>query len=326
MANLDPNSVAADLDRGMASAGPMVDALLDGGGRSLRLWAPSFVALDRRSPPRVTVGAAGAPGELLRLGLERRALVVAVDVERGSSRVVAASGSLVAGVPGEATRLPPAPGYEGGLDPSAVGRAAQVVGFPLWTGEASHWPTGAYALFALAGDRVSERTVVKVGHAPSTVDPALEPVEPESLRVWPPPDPAGGMPHYHELEQSPPVPGAPGIALVADRVARAGRALVHGSFRVRLHKRWIAAHGAVVPLTLVLTGSEDPRPVVVGLRLPSFDPADPASPPATVAGHFALDLLGLAPLAASPQTWFLHAFTGDASAGPLPIAVPARPV
>jgi hypothetical protein len=300
----------------LAGSDVLLDELLGSAGPALRLWAPGFVALDSGEAPSLAVGATGSVVELPRLMLERRAFVVALDVERGGARVV--GGALREGGP---RRLPPAPGFEGGLGPAPGPRGAQVARFAMWDRRAP-WPAGTYALVAVAADRASQRVETVVGRAPSTVDVAAESVAPESLRVWPPPDPGGGLPHYHALDQSPAVPAEPGIAIVAPRVVRAATAPVYGSFRVRLRPRWLVPHGATVPLTLVLTGSEDPAPVVHSLRLPSFDPVDRANPPATVTGRFALDLLQLAPLAAAPQTWFLHAFLSDAASGPSTIAVP----
>jgi len=299
----------------LAGADALLEGLLAGGTGVLRLWAPGFVALDRGEAPVLSIGATARTAELSRLMLERRALVVALDVERGGSRVLAATPRE-----GASRRLPPPPGFEGGLGPAGT-RGAQVVQLSMWPRQAP-WAPGTYALFALVADRRSERVETVVGRAASTVDPAAESLPAASLRVWPPPDPAGNLPRYQPVELSPPVPAEPGIALVVPRVARGGTCPVHGAFRLRLRPRWIVQHGAVVPVTLVLTGSEDPTPVVLELRLPSFDRVDPANPPATVTGHFALDLLPLAPLATAPQTWFLHALSSDAAAPPAVIAVP----
>jgi hypothetical protein len=301
----------------LAGSDAQLDSLLGTEGPALRLWAPVFVALDREDAPSLAVGATGPMVELHRLRMERRAFVVAVDVERGDvfvARPVARDGAP--------QRLSPPPGFEGGLGPAQWPRSAQVVKFAMWERGAA-WAPGTYALVAVAADRVSHRVEVVVGRARSTVDPAAESVAPDSLRVWPPPDPGGQLPHYHPLAESPALPAEPGIALVVPRVVREGRVPIHGSFRVRLHPRWIVPHGATVPVTLVLTGSEDPRPIVIPLRLPSFDRVDRASPPTTVTGRFAFDLMQLAPLAAAPQTWFLHAFSSDVSTGPVMVAVVA---
>jgi hypothetical protein len=75
-------------------------------------------------------------------------------------------------------------------------------------------------------------------------------------------------------------------------------------------------------VTLVVTGTETPGPFVVAMRVPSFDREEAARTSGFTA-HFAVDLFRLAPLAASPQTYFVYAFGADGRAGPLPIAVAA---
>jgi hypothetical protein len=295
----------------LAGADGRLDALLSSGDRRLRLWAPASVALDHGAGLSVGVGAAACAEDLPRLALDRRAFVVATHVESGVTRVVRTPD------PGGSSRLPPMPADEVRSRPAPRPLGAQVVRLEAWAHGAA-WPAGVYALVAVAGDRASERVEIAIGS--SVGDPTRASPEPESLRVWPPPDPAGNLPHYHPLEPSPAVPATPGIALVAERAPRAGRAVVYGSFRARLQPRWIAAHGAVVPVTLVLVGSEEAAPIVRTLRLPSFDPADPAHPPATVTGTFAVDLMQLAPLA-TRQTYFVHAFTSDASSAAVSIGI-----
>jgi hypothetical protein len=310
-------AVPEDEPTPLAGAEALLDTLLGVEGPALHLEAPRFVALDRGEQPWLTVGAAGRGDALAQLRLERRAFVVAVDVERGHARVVHA-----AATDGATPRVPPAPGFEGGLGPAPTTRGAQVARFAMWD-RGSPWPPGTYALVAVAAERTSPRIETVIGRASTTVDPVAEPVAPELLRVWPPPDPAGNLPHYQPLPQSPKAPSEPGVVLVVPRVAPTGTAVVHASFRARLRPRWVMPFGAVVPITLVLTGSEDPTPIVLALRVPSFGSIDPARPPPTVTGTFALDLMKLAPLAASPQAWFLHAFSTDVSAPPAVITVPA---
>ena len=256
----------------LAGAGVRLDELLEAGDAALRLWAPAFVGLDRGDAPWLTVGAAGRPDELARLALDRRAFAVAVDVRGGAARVV--RGALREGA---SPRLPPAPGFEGGLGPAPGPREAVVAGFAMWDRRAP-WPAGTYAVVAMAANRASARAELVVGRAATTVDPAADSVDPESLRVWPPPDPAGNLPHYRPLPDSPPVPAEPGITLVAPRVAPGGTAVIHASFRARLRPPWLVQYGAVVPLTLVLTGSEDPVPIVLSLRIPSFDRIESGEP------------------------------------------------
>ena len=299
----------------LGSADARLDALLADGCCPLRLWALASAAFDHGAGFYVAVGASGRADNLPRLALERRAFVVATHLDSGVTRIVRAQAET-----GRLPRLPPMPTFDRRDGQLSSRRGAQVVGLEAWPAGAS-WPPGRYALVAVAGDRASERVEIAVGEA--VVDAAPGAVDPEGLRVWPPPDPTGGLPHYHPLQHSPGVPAAPGIALVVEPDGSTGRAVVYGSFRAHLRRRWTAAHGAVVPITLVLAGSEDAACVARTLRLPSFDPVNRTHPPDTVTGCFAVDLLELAPLA-GPQTYFLHAFSCDASVGGVPVTVVAR--
>jgi hypothetical protein len=74
---------------------------------------------------------------------------------------------------------------------------------------------------------------------------------------------------------------------------------------------------AVVPMTLLLTGPDSVRDLEVSLAVPSFDPVDPAAPPAEVTGCFALDLHELFAEPATPQPWFLYAFSREVMSGPV---------
>jgi len=80
-------------------------------------------------------------------------------------------------------------------------------------------------------------------------------------------------------------------------------------------------HTAIVPITLVLTGSDRPAPVVLPLKLPSYDPVDRNADSAIVSGYFAIDLCKLSDIAAIEQTVFIYAFSGEVMVGPVPIAL-----
>jgi|SRR5579859_2726721 len=289
-------------------------------GRGVHLWAPSLVSLDTRATLPVHVGAFGDVTEVQRLSMLDRAMVVAVEAESGETRV------LRGGREG-AQRLPPPPGFEGGLGPRSSARAAQVARWTLWdsSGAAPAWPTGRYRLTAIAADCVSDEIGLEVRRSATTVDPALRDGAPPAGPVWPAPDPEGGLPRYQPSDGGPALPDDHGIALSAGRVvtARDGASCpLLGAVRVRPREAHRAKHGAVIPVTLVVTGTESPGPFVVPMRVPSFDREETARSSGFTA-HFAVDLFRLAPLAASPQTYFVYAFGADGRSGPLPIAVAA---
>jgi hypothetical protein len=170
---------------------------------------------------------------------------------------------------------------------------------------------------------VSAGAIVDVARSSTTIDPAVRDATPPA-QVWPAPDPAGGLPRYHAGSGDPSPPSGPGVVLAAERVVhvRDGATCpLHGAVRAVPRDTHRAKHGAVVPVTLVVTGTESPGPFVVPLRVPSFDTGAAAG--AEVTAHFAVDLFRLAPIAAAPQTYFVHAFTADGHAAAKTIAVVA---
>jgi hypothetical protein len=171
-------------------------------------------------------------------------------------------------------------------------------------------------LTVLSGDHVSnpcDLDVVPKGSALSDGDaPTSSPSPPAP--VWPPPNPLGGAPHYHRTDDSPPIPDLPGIVLVGPEIVSMLRgtptSVVHGSFRVAIDPR--APRDASLRthrLNLVVTGSDDARPAVVALQLPSFGAPSAVGEP-TVTGHFMLDLVSLFGLSQGGETLHVRAFTG----------------
>jgi hypothetical protein len=241
---------------------------------------------------------------------------VAVEVSTGHARAVRIGRG--AGADAQA-RVPPPPGFEGGLGTHSSVRAAQAARCTVWdAATAPAWSPGLHRLTVVAADRVSNETVVEVTRSNSTVDPAvLAATAAEQEKPWPPPDPTGGLPRYDSIQGSLEPPPEPGVVVAAERVVtvRPGAACVlYGAVRARSHREPRASRTAVTPVTLVVTGTETPGPIVVSLRVPSFD---------RLTARFAVDLFRLASLATSPQTYFVHAFTADGRGGPVPVAVVA---
>jgi hypothetical protein len=309
----------------LEAAPKRLDELLGRPQRGLRLWAPASVALDARKTLPVHVGVLGEVAELERLSFLERAIVVAVDVASGDVRTVRVGNTGGAGAP---PRLAPPPGFEGGLGPSTGALAAQVTRCVLWDAAtaASAWGPGRYRLTVIAADRVSNDVLVDVSRAMSTVDRAVRDAEAADrpLQAWPPPDPTGGLPRYAAVDGSPPPPSEPGVVLAAERVVviREGAACVlYAAVRARPGEEPRTRHTTIVPVTLVITGTETPGPTVIPMRVPSFERSTAGD--GGLIARFAVDLLQLAPLAAAPQTYFVHAFTADGRSVPQPIAVVA---
>ncbi|HEY8086267.1 MAG TPA: hypothetical protein VIF09_00430 [Polyangiaceae bacterium] len=304
----------------LQAAPALLDALMAGPAAGLRIWAPGFVALDLRSWVPVHAGIVGDAAELARLALPDRGILVAVDAAGLARAARLAEKSAPA-------RLAPPPGFEGGLGPSVHARRAEIARARLWDDTTSAWPPGVYRVTVIAADRASDAAVVEIARAPATVDPAVRAAQSAKAPpvVSPAPDPSGGLPRYQSGPGVPAVPSEPGVVVEAERVVSAAPGSVcalRGALRARAHEAHRVSHGAVVPVTLVLTGSETPGPHIVRLNVPSFDRDVPAGEP-LVTASFAVDLFRLAPLAAEPQTWFVHAFTADGRAATQAIAVVA---
>lgn len=140
------------------------------------------------------------------------------------------------------------------------------------------------------------------------------------------PEPGQASASYVRQEKSPDIPEDAGIALAAQRVTliRAGRScLLHGSYRLPAQPgpaTGLQCEGsdvtAVLPMGLLITGSVDPAPIVLNLRVPCISPLVKRGGQAFATGFFTLDLCALAPVARVVQTCFLYAFSGEAMAGP----------
>ncbi len=203
---------------------------------------------------------------------------------------------------------------------------------------------GEYVVTVILRDQVSNRCRMKLVDSTTYDDPAVERYmrELQAMKLGIPrisPEPDDPAPSYQRLDDSPELPSEPGIALAVERVnviqpATDGLSThcpLTASFRlpVRPHHLAEPPEGdapdepqatAVVPITLLLTGSADPAPKLVKLAVPSYEAVatDAGQPVAT--GYFHLDLCRLADLTSTPQTYFLYAFAGEAMTGPVPAA------
>lgn len=212
------------------------------------------------------------------------------------------------------------------------------------------WQPGRYSVSVLAREFLSNRVQVELEDPTRFQDPAVkEFVEAKREVALAPPvtpphpveDEDGkrpSLPRYLASEDSPEVPAEQGIILSGERVSvlTPGRqCVVHGSFRLTLLERQMVrpdpttarqpdvgdpAATAVVPITIVGTGSETRGPFVFRLQVPVYDAISEGG---EVTGCFSVDLFEFAsgPLPRRPQTCFLTAFNGPlASDGPLAMA------
>lgn len=77
---------------------------------------------------------------------------------------------------------------------------------------------------------------------------------------------------------------------------------------------------ARIPITLLLTGSADPRPQLVKLVVPSYAPLETLDGRTLAVGHFSFDLCRHADLMITPQTHFIYAFSGEVMTPAVPAA------
>lgn len=192
------------------------------------------------------------------------------------------------------------------------------------------WRPGTYLVTLAMRDLVSNRARVRLGPSPAKFkDPEVEKFLREQAPPAPAPvspEPGDPFPSYRPDAKSPPLPEEEGIALAVDRVvvtSKDARAALRASFRLApLRGELIsgAAEGspaAIIPITLVLTGTETIFPLAFTVRAPAFGkPGD-----AMLTGHFSIDLLDIPHFKTRPQTYFVYAFAGAAMAGPAPVGL-----
>ena len=137
------------------------------------------------------------------------------------------------------------------------------------------------------------------------------------------------------------MPGELGINMMVKRVnlMSAGECVLSASFRLPVEAPFVmpgnsdAAQAtssskrqtAIVPITLLLTGSVDRSPQVIRLRVPSYTPVTTEGAQTVATGHFTLDLWQMANLGVTPQTFFIYAFSGPLMIGPVPTAFVSLP-
>jgi hypothetical protein len=194
---------------------------------------------------------------------------------------------------------------------------------------------GTYKVNVLVRGKISNRVDVTIENpGPSTDDPeVLKFIE---AHRTPPLPPAPASPELvWDLAGAPPVPADEGIAFVVDRVVLhkpGARSLLKGAFRLKARRAEIVPPAseatlerphpeygeprptAIVPITLVCLGTVDDAPVVLKLRVPSFDKV--AAEGDAITGQFAIDLLADKNLRARPQTFSIYGFAGEPMTGP----------
>lgn len=329
------------------------DRLLDEGFLGVVIDAPARVPVGKRGTLPIVAVHAATLRETATLSLRAALVAAAVRLETNEVRVARAFAPVSeddvapAGIdPGEGTSLRT-------FDVDLRDR----LHLP-W--EAGTWLVGFF-LRERASNRVTVRLEAggapRDAVAAAFVAAHRRPRYPQPIAPRPRP---GKLPSYEARPDSPPVPAEPGIALAVERLVKDtgdATAVLRGSFRLPVLEREVVKPAdaadtalvealpeaqrpaalkdglawqdpgdpratAVVPITLVVTGSARPGPSVLALQVPSFDPVDPTADAPVVTGHFALDLReGLGWDRLADQTSFIYALSGKAMAGPAAVAV-----
>jgi hypothetical protein len=204
---------------------------------------------------------------------------------------------------------------------------------------------GNYKVNVLVRGQISNRVDVTIKNpGPSSDDPEV--LKFLEAHRTPPLPPAPASPELvKELDGAPPVPAEEGIAFAVDRVVLnkpGARSLLKGAFLLKARRAEIVPPAsaatperphpeygeprptAIVPITLVCLGSVDDAPIVLELRVPSFDNVAAAGD--AITGQFAIDLLADKDLRARPQTFSIYGFAGEPMTGPHTFATVTEPM
>jgi hypothetical protein len=332
--------------------------LMQSGTEGLMLGAPPHAPMDQHEDLPVALLRVCKPASAARLPTHAYVVLAAVDLATWELRArLALPPRPAPPAPPSASGAPPAPDSFSGDDTAMLSEGHTVdLAALLELPEARREYLVTAILLDQVSNRVSTKRVESAGYQDDAVDSYLG--ELLAARMKPPEvhPPAGDpLPVYAANEQSPPLPGRAGVALVVPRVSAFGpeeECVVRGSFRLEIRAQHRsrpkdaagpdrqpqaapapeaqAAPGpeetARVPISLLLIGSADPNPLVVRLVVPCTEPVQVEGERPIAIGYFAFDLAKIPGVKISPQTYFIYAFAGEAMTGPIPAAFVRLPV
>ncbi len=209
------------------------------------------------------------------------------------------------------------------------------------------WERGTYEARVVIRDQVSNAVRSSIQDPPPAYgDPEVAKFlasqrAPAGLPKPVAPTPGDPLPSYAKRDDSPAVPAKAGIAFEVPRIVVLDAGV---TANLRMSIRLPVVRGdhvppapppepgarprpprptAILPVHLLLTGSEEPEPLLLTLRIPTWTPLDPAQDGQEATGHATLDLFQLyKPLReAKPQTFFVYALSGEAFTGPVLMAL-----
>ncbi len=332
-----------------AEASAIIEQIADAGASRLALDAPEVASVDGRTTLPVHFVYVRTLAEAQQLDPEASLLLVAVRLE--DNRCFAGRALFVDKDPAEPPLVSTEPPNMGMTGELLTVDARGQLGLP--------WERGTFALTGLLRERVTNTMHTILGpERTDYVDPEVEAYLQEKRRarvpaahpVWPPLAPIRGaiartldggpppFPNYREHADSPPIPADVGVTFVTERVVDSvpgTRCVLRGSFRLpctvdervplqpesgRPADVGAAGATAVVGIHVVITSSRFAGPIVLPLRVPSFDPVSPTED-GVVTGYFNLDLFELPGMPRVPDTYFLTAFSRDRVVGPVPMGI-----
>lgn len=192
---------------------------------------------------------------------------------------------------------------------------------------------GDYLVTFICLDKVSQRSRMQLVETVGYEDPAVEEFFREHLAAQPGPPKVSPEPHsgsrwfpiYAERLDSPEMPSSPGINIKINRVnlMSADDCILTASYRLPVTSQQVVAQRtetAIIPVTLLLTGSVEYAPRLLRLNVPSYKPVISEGDQKFAIGHFTLDLCQMADLKTTAQTFFIYAFAGPVMIGPIPTA------
>lgn len=333
-----------------SAASAVIERLGEAGTPTLTLDAPPLVSVDGRSELPVHFVYVRSLAEAQQLDPEQALVLVAVRLE--DNLCLAQLALFVDKEPAVAPMV--------STDPPNVGMTGELLTTDARAQLGVPWERGTLTMTGLLRERISNTCQSVLGPERSDfVDPEVEAyldakrasrVPVQQAEVWPALAPIRGaiartldggpppFPNYRAHADSPPIPDAMGVTLVVERVVESGpgnRCVLRGSFRLpcTVHERvpydlesgrlfGVGAPGAtaVVQIHLVVTAARFAGPIVLPLRIPSFD--ELASGEDGVAtGSFNLDLFEIPAMPQVPDTYFLTAFSREVVTGPIPLGI-----
>ena len=318
---------------------PLATQLI-GDHKGLLVDAPKRVFTDLRKTLPAGIYHHGSARELAHVSFVKHGALVMTSLTE--NRIYAATGRAVAADNPHRGRK--------AVDPDSIGDAAMSIAYSAELRSCMNppWRAGQFVLMALLRDQVSNKVPIELMRTESAYnDPAVRNYERELRAQRNPPmmDPLPGLPlpSYKKAPESPELREGPCLIVEPPRIVdlkRDPRAILRGAFRTRampeeilkpdylsplyLEKPKELKPTAIVTVNLLILGADDGHIVTIPLRVPIYGaiewkPPDGELP--MVTGYFNLNLLRLAGVSRTPQTYFLCAFSGDLMAGPLPYAL-----